>query len=53
MALLDRITPRMAAFGFLVVGFLILILGYICQHPEGFSWKALTSDLYANTTAQS
>jgi hypothetical protein len=48
MALLDRFTPRMAAFGFLVMGIAILILGYRYQHPEGLSWNALTSDLYAN-----
>lgn len=48
MALLDRLTPRMAAFGLLLVGFAILILGYKYQHPEGLSWSALTSDLYAN-----
>jgi hypothetical protein len=48
MALLDCITPRTAAFGLLVAGIAILILGYRCQHPEGFNWSALTSDLYAN-----
>jgi hypothetical protein len=47
-ALLDRITSRTAAFGLLVAGIAILILGYGYQHPEGFSWRALTSDLYAN-----
>ena len=48
MTLLNRLTPRMAAFGLLVAGIAILILGYRYQHPEGLSWSALTADLYAN-----
>lgn len=48
MTLMDRITPRGAASGFLVLGIAILILGYMQQHPEGLSWDELTRDLYAN-----
>ena len=48
MSILNVITTRKVAVGFLVLGVAILFLGYQYQHPDGFSWHTLTSDLYAN-----
>lgn len=49
----DHTTSRVAAFALLFsILFVALILGYSFQHPGGFSWRTLISDLYANLATE-
>lgn len=45
---IDWLTPGKAAVVLLVLGFIVIVVGYINQHPEGFNLDTAITDFYAN-----
>ncbi len=45
---INLLTPNTIAIVALLLGIIIVILGYPIQHPDGFNLKSLVADFYAN-----
>lgn len=48
----NNLTAQQVAISFLTLSLILAVIGYVVQHPEGFTFAGLLQDFYANISSE-